>query len=239
MRLQVGLVDVHRVWAPRRRRGRRVWPFNGLGEDRLVNNPRFARLPRGLQTPRPLVHRLDRLAAPAVRERHALDGPDLLDALALQVVHQVGGAGPHPTQPHSGPPPRLQKGIVTHEAGEPPSEQLPEFQPLFCHLLPEEAAIGRPAILAHEALRQHARRVLNEPGEHRVAAGQAPLDAALQRQQVDPQEPLADLHARLDYPIALVLVGGGGLLQRGPRPEFGHPATQRLDRRLVVALQRD
>ena len=76
-----------------------------------------------------------------------------------------------------------------------PTEHFPKLQALLRHLLPEEAGIGRAAVLADEALREHVGRVLHEPGEDRMAAGQAPSNAALQRQQVDPMDPLADLDA--------------------------------------------
>ena len=84
---------------------------------------------------------------------------------------------------------------MAREARELPPQHLPKLEPLFRHLLPEEAGVRRPAVLAHQALRQHIRRVLHEPGERRVAARQTALDPALQRQQMDPQDPLTDLHA--------------------------------------------
>ena len=79
------------------------------------------------------------------------------------------------------------------EPGQLPVEHLPELKAFLRHLLAKEAAVRGAAVLPHEALGEHARRVLYEPGKGWVTAGQAPLNAALQRQQVDPEDPLPTL----------------------------------------------
>ena len=102
---------------------------------------------------------------------------------------------------------------------------LPELKALLGDLLAVEAAVWRTAILAHQALGENVRRMLNQPGERGVAAGEATLQTTLQRQEVDPKDPLPNLDAGLDHPVALMLMSCRGLLEGRSRPELSDAAS--------------
>ena len=119
----------------------------------------------------------------------------------------------------------------------PPPQLFTKFERLLTGLLAKEPLVRGLAIFPDEVLSQSIPRELDQPREGRVGAGDPPPNAGLQREEQDPQQPLADLVPVLNDPVRLVLVGRGALLERRPGVKRLHAVPQRVDGLLIVGLQ--
>ena len=70
-----------------------------------------------------------------------------------------------------------------------------------------------------------------------MGAGDAALYLRLQREEENPEHPLPELDGVLDNAVALVLAGGGGLLEGPASLKCDEPLAESDNRMLVVTLE--
>ena len=117
-------------------------------------------------------------------------------------------------------------------------DPLAELEALVLALLAGEPGVGSLAIVPDEVLRDELGGVLHEPEQDRVVDGDLALDPALEGQQEGANHALDLLDPVLDHPVALRLVGRGGL-RHGLHPELLHHAGPEVHQGgLVVDLQK-
>ena len=155
----------------------------------------------GVPRPWPYVHLLDLWPAPPFLFWFPLDCP-CFDDHAVVVDKVVDGA-PFLPYPNAFAPPFLEVLALVLPSPEP--KLLAQFKSFISARFSEETFVTCLAVLRHHELRDVLRSVLDEPGHHRMSCWQRAFHSSLQRQLVDPDHALDDLHRVLDRSVALRL----------------------------------